>query len=152
MASRRTLLQISLAAMAVVILAIILKGRKTSVADEPKWAPEQKRLIESLDGPALFQAYCAACHGKDGRGGGPAALTLKATPPDLTRISQRNGGRFPSDRVQKILSGDELGTPAHGSREMPVWGPIFRQIAWDLDLGRLCIYNLTKHLESLQQK
>jgi mono/diheme cytochrome c family protein len=100
----------------------------------------------------LFRAYCAVCHGIDGKGGGPAASALKGTVPDLTRISQRNGNNFPSVRVQKIISGEETATSAHGSRKMPIWGPIFGQIAWDQDLGKVRIHNLARYLESLQQK
>ena len=112
---------------------------------------DETRLIQSLNGAALYQAYCAPCHGKDGKGNGPAAVSLKNKPPDLTHITQRSGGKFPSDRVQKIIAGED-GVPAHGSRTMPIWGPIFAQIAWDQDLGKVRIYNLAKYLESLQQK
>ena len=150
--SRRDWLTVAVGVIGAVVLVIILQGRKPAVQSGDKRSPEEARLIESLEGPALFQAYCAPCHGKDGKGGGPVASELKVTIPDLTRISQKTDGKFPSDRVQRIISGDEPGMAAHGSREMPTWGPIFNQIAWDQDLGRLCIYNLTKYLESLQQK
>lgn len=103
-------------------------------------------------GDKLFRAYCASCHGVDAKGGGPAASSLKKLVPDLTRISQRNGGKFPLDRIQTTISGEDLGTSAHGSRAMPVWGPIFSQIAWDQDLGRVRVYNLAKYLESLQRR
>jgi hypothetical protein len=55
-------------------------------------------------------------------------------------------------RVQKIISGEDVGTAAHGVREMPIWGPIFGQIAWDQDLGNVRIYNLAKYIESLQRR
>jgi mono/diheme cytochrome c family protein len=113
--------------------------------------PEQKNLIESLNGATLYRAYCATCHGADAKGAGPAASALKAQVPDLTQISRRNGGQFSAARVQQFISGDKL-PPAHGSREMPIWGPIFGQIAWDQDLGKIRIYNLTKYIESLQRK
>ena len=35
-------------------------------------------------GKALFQQYCASCHGDDGKGAGPAAVAFKVQPPDLT--------------------------------------------------------------------
>jgi hypothetical protein len=72
--------------------------------------------------------------------------------PDLTRIRQRNANTFPSVRVGEIISGEEFSTAAHGSREMPIWGPIFGQIAWDQDLGKVRIHNLARYLESLQRK
>ena len=112
--------------------------------------PDQ--LIESLQGPELFRAYCAACHGTDAKGGGPAASSLKAKVPDLTRIAQRRGGNFPALQIEKIITGEETVTAAHGSREMPIWGPFFGQIQRDQDLGKVRTRNLAKYLESLQVK
>lgn len=113
---------------------------------------ESSRLIDSIQGPALYGAYCAVCHGKDGRGSGPMSTSLKTTTPDLTRIGTRSGGKFPLERVQRIVSGEQQVPAGHGTREMPVWGPIFSQVAWDQDLGRLRVYNLTKYIETLQVK
>jgi mono/diheme cytochrome c family protein len=113
--------------------------------------PDQKNepLIASLKGPDLFRAYCAACHGDDGRGNGPVAPALNVKPADLTTIAQRNGRVFPSKRVRDIISGDDV-IVAHGSREMPVWGPIFHQVEWDRDLGNVRLQNVVKYLESIQ--
>ena len=106
-------------------------------------------LIQSLEGPDLFRTYCAPCHGLDAKGGGPAAPALKARVPDLTLLSQNNGGRFPSARVRETISGDRL-AESHGSREMPVWGPIFHQVEADTDWGNVRLENLVKFLESIQ--
>ncbi|OFV95873.1 MAG: hypothetical protein A3F68_01025 [Acidobacteria bacterium RIFCSPLOWO2_12_FULL_54_10] len=113
---------------------------------------EEENLIQSMNGRTLFMAYCATCHGADARGNGPVAPALKTQPPDLTLISKRNNGKFPQEQVQRKISGEDESVTAHGSREMPVWGPIFGKIAWDQDLGNLRIYNITKYIESLQQK
>jgi mono/diheme cytochrome c family protein len=137
--------------LALLGMAVLLNEPATSQENPKNEFQEEQRLIESLDGRLLFRAYCAACHGADGKGGGPAASSLKTPPPDLTLISRRNGGKFPAAKVQKIISGEDS-APAHGSRQMPVWGPIFGQIAWDQDLGNVRIYNLSKYIESLQQK
>jgi hypothetical protein len=80
------------------------------------------------------------------------AKSLKVAPPDLTRIAMRHGGRFPMARIQRIISGEEPLPAGHGTREMPVWGPIFSQIAWDQDLGRARVDNLTKYIEGMQTK
>ena len=104
-----------------------------------------------LQGPALFKAYCAVCHGNGGRGDGPMAASVRASVPDLTHIAMRNGGRFPSQRVQKIISGEAQAGITHGTREMPVWGPVFSEVTRDRDIGRIRIYNLAKYLEQIQK-
>src|ERR1039457_3619187 len=81
-------------------------------------------------GPDLYRRYCAVCHGKDGKGGGPAAAALKASPTDLTQLSKSNGGKFPVGSVRQLLGGGSS-TPAHGSTEMPIWGPVFRAMSPD---------------------
>jgi mono/diheme cytochrome c family protein len=106
-------------------------------------------LIRSVEGPDLFRAYCASCHGKDGRGNGPAAPAMKVKVPDLTVIAKNSGGQFPAARVRRIIMGEDVIT-AHGSREMPVWGPIFHQIESDVDRGYVRLENLVKYLESIQ--
>ena len=137
--------------------AMLLFGlplRPQGTAEGTKYGlQEEKGRIASVQGAELFQAHCAVCHGRDGKGNGPAAHALKTAVPDLTQISKRNGGTFPTARIQKLISGEEeMVTSSHGSREMPIWGPIFGQIAWDQDFGKLRIYNVTKYVESLQQK
>jgi mono/diheme cytochrome c family protein len=105
-----------------------------------------------IDGATIFRSYCAACHGADGRGHGPASVALKHAVPDLTLISQRNGGKFPYQRVKDIIEGKEPGPSAHGDREMPTWGPIFHEVESDMDWGEVRLDTVTKHLESIQQK
>jgi mono/diheme cytochrome c family protein len=124
----------------------------SSAQTQKTQAPENTHLIDSVQGPSLYTAYCAVCHGKDGKGGGPMAKSLKVAPPDLTRIAIGNGGRFPMARIHRIISGDELLPAGHGTREMPVWGPIFSQISWDRDLGRVRVDNLAKYIEGIQTK
>jgi len=133
--------------LTVVIACGLVLGRTQSAQ-----TAETTHLIDSLQGPALYTAYCAVCHGADGKGGGPMAKSLKVTPPDLTRIVVRNGGNFPLERVQRIISGEELLPAGHGTRPMPVWGPVFSQISWDQDLGRVRVYNLAKYVDSIQSR
>ncbi len=110
------------------------------------------RLINSLEGRVLYKEYCAVCHGSDATGNGPMAGSLKVSPPDLTRIAERNGGAFPMARVERIIAGEEPLVSGHGSREMPLWGPIFSQVGKDQDLGRVRIDNLTRYLMGIQTK
>ena len=120
------------------------------------WAQEQQesdkeyqQLIRSVEGPDLFRAYCASCHGKDGKGNGPVAATLKATVPDLTIITVSNDGNFPVARMKRIIMGEGM-IATHGSREMPVWGPIFHQVEEDVDRGNVRVENLVTYLQSIQ--
>jgi mono/diheme cytochrome c family protein len=119
----------------------------------PQIAPDQPpHLIESLEGSALYFAYCASCHGRDGKGGGPVSPALKVQPPDLTTLARRNKGQFPREQVEKTILGEDETTIAHGTREMPVWGPIFGQIEWDQDLRNVRVRNLSTYLESIQER
>jgi mono/diheme cytochrome c family protein len=64
-------------------------------------------------------------------------------------LAKNNGGRFPSAHVRSVITGDAV-MAAHGSREMPIWGPIFHQIEVDVDWGNVRVENLVKYLESIQ--
>lgn len=72
-------------------------------------------------GRELYERFCASCHGEAGFGDGPVAPALKVIVPDLTRLYQRSGGRFPEELVRRIIDGRQV-YPVHGSRFMPVWG------------------------------
>jgi mono/diheme cytochrome c family protein len=101
-------------------------------------------------GQKMFVAYCAACHGTDAKGEGPAASALKRMPADLTQLAARNGGKYPANHVMAtILSAD---SPVHGSKEMPVWGPLLSSISTSDAEVQLRVSNLTKYIESVQTK
>lgn len=101
-------------------------------------------------GAAMFKTYCAVCHGTAGKGDGPAAPALKVASGDLTRLSRNNGGKFPELRVFGILEGT-VSLPSHGSREMPMWGDLFRSLQRsDNSSPQLRIRNLTEYLRSIQ--
>jgi mono/diheme cytochrome c family protein len=109
--------------------------------------------IRPVDGANIFQTYCAACHGLDGRGNGPVSKALKEEVPDLTRLVQQNDGTFPAIHVRNtIMFGADDLLPAHGSKEMPIWGPIFHEIEFDQDLGDMRLENVAEYLESIQRK
>lgn len=107
--------------------------------------------LPSMSGRDLFEFYCASCHGPDGKGHGPAEQALKTPPPDLTSIAQRSGGMFPAARVEAIVTGtQDSPSPAHGSRVMPVWGPIFRSLDANDAANRVRIANIVGYLQSIQ--
>jgi mono/diheme cytochrome c family protein len=110
-------------------------------------------VITSMVGRDLFEFYCSSCHGRDGKGAGHAAAALKVPPPDLTALAQRNRGTFPVDRVEASIKGEgRLRTPAHGSSDMPVWGPIFKGLDSRDAVNAARIENLVKYIESIQAK
>ena len=108
-------------------------------------------LIASLDGRDSFDLYCSPCHGKAGRGDGPVAPALKSQPADLTRLTQDSGGAFPADGVRALVIGVGRPIAAHGTTDMPVWGPLFRAFESDVRV-RVRIANIVTYVESLQQK
>ncbi len=100
----------------------------------------------------MYAAYCASCHGPDGKGNGPRARTLKVPPPDLTTLAKRNYGRFPSFRTFEVIkSGGSMA--AHGSKDMPMWGAAFRSLSHqDESETEARIRKLVGYLEAIQEK
>ena len=92
----------------------------------PAWPQTPSRLDEgeAALGQVIYTRYCAACHGREGKGDGPVAPGLVRKPIDLTALAAKNGGRFPFDKTARAIDGRE--TPrAHGLPDMPVWGEVF---------------------------
>lgn len=101
-------------------------------------------------GQQMYRFYCAACHGAEAKGRGPAAALLTNPPPDLTTLSKRHLGAFPREYVTSVLEFGP-GVSAHGSSDMPTWGPIFRY--YDKQNERVVqerIKRLCDYLASLQ--
>lgn len=112
-----------------------------------------RKLIASMEGKDLYLAYCASCHGKLGKGDGPVASALKAPLADLTTISKRNRGKFPREEMEKIILGEQKSArTAHGSDQMPVWGPVFSKVENDQDFGLVRVRRLMEYLMSIQAK
>ncbi len=114
-------------------------------------AQESASNPSPTSGREMFTTYCAPCHGMDGKGGGPAASVFRRRPSDLTKLAQKNRGKFPGAALAHELS-DVYQAP-HGSREMPVWGPIFSEISPKSEaVGALRVANIVKYIETLQVK
>lgn len=109
------------------------------------------RQTGAVSGKELYLDHCAVCHGTDGKGHGPATAALKTAPPDLTLLAKNSGGKFPSAHLVTILDSNP-GAVVHGSKEMPIWGPIFRKMGTDPNLGHLRALNVSKYIESMQAK
>lgn len=108
----------------------------------------------AASGQEMFNSYCAVCHGKDAKGNGPAAPALKVPPPDLTTLSQRHGGKYPATYVESVIKFGAENFPAHGAKDMPVWGPTLSAISGGPNAPEfaLRITDLTQYIESLQAK
>jgi mono/diheme cytochrome c family protein len=102
-------------------------------------------------GKDMFAEYCAVCHGTDAKGNGPAAPALKKKPADLTQLAARNQGKFPAERVSLYIEGAESVT-AHGTREMPIWGEVFKSMAANPDVAKIRVVNLTDYVKTLQAR
>lgn len=105
----------------------------------------------ATSGAETYKQYCAVCHGRTGKGDGPAVPALKVRPPDLTALARRHGGKFPNDYVSNVLR-DGVKVTAHGTAEMPIWGPLF--LALDSSFqsqSNLRLTNLTNYVRSLQK-
>jgi len=138
---------LTLLTIALVMIAFIVNAQPTI-----KKVPISS--TNAASGEEMYTAYCAACHGRDGKGGGPAAPALKKAPADLTALTAHNGGAFPDRRVADFIRGD-LNEPAHGSREMPVWGSLFSSLNGGNNTAmivQLRVSNLTDYIKALQAK
>jgi mono/diheme cytochrome c family protein len=110
------------------------------------------RHTSPVSGEEMFKSYCAACHGKDAKGAGPASADLKTIPPDLTTLAKRHDGKFPEDYVISVLRNGVKAT-SHGTSDMPVWGPLLATVSGrDATVVNMRISNLVRYLESLQVK
>jgi mono/diheme cytochrome c family protein len=145
-------LRVLLGVAFVCLAFVILHAAPQATSNSKEQAREQiERLIYSVKGPDLFRAHCAPCHGSGGKGNGLLSRSLKTKPANLTVLAKDNGGKFPAARVQKTITGEDV-VASHGTREMPIWGPIFHQVEEDRDFGNVRIQNLLGYLESIQQK
>jgi mono/diheme cytochrome c family protein len=103
----------------------------------------------------LYQRLCSSCHGVEGKGDGHLAPIIKVGVPDLTGLAARHGGEFPLDYVRRTIDG-RSSRPAHGPRDMPVWGWQLYDVSNTDDAAERAsvdslIDRLTEHLRSIQR-
>lgn len=139
-----------------VALALLFSFAIAQQAPPAQNAPAVRRVpianTSPTSGKEMFDNYCAVCHGKDGKGGGPAASALKTPPTDLTALSKSAGGKYPAPHVAAVIGG-QANSAAHGSQDMPVWGPLFSSISQGHDAQvQQRIANLVNYIETLQAK
>ena len=132
-------------------------------SQEPASGTSQNKTVQKVpvehtsasSGQQMYVSYCAVCHGKGGKGDGPAAAALKAPPPDLTMLAKNNNGTFPAEHVEHVLQFG-VDAPAHGAKDMPIWGPLLSSLQGKTSGGdalvQLRVRNLTNYIQSLQAK
>jgi mono/diheme cytochrome c family protein len=121
-----------------------------SAAAQRRGQPLPETLtIASLEGKDTFDAYCATCHGRMGDGNGPVAPVLRQSPADLRTLSRRYR-MFPRQMIVDFVTGSGREITAHGTSDMPVWGPVFRSLDPSDARVKLRITNVVDYLESLQ--
>lgn len=132
--------------------ALLLAAGLASAQDKPVIKKVPLKQTSPASGKEMYTQYCAACHGTDAKGEGPAAPALKTPPANLTILARSNGGKYPSDHVAQLLRSG-TGVAAHGSADMPTWGPLFRALDPTHDVTvQQRIHNLNEYLTSLQAK
>jgi mono/diheme cytochrome c family protein len=139
--------------VAIVVTISVFAGAQSAQSEggvTVKHVPITKTPSES--GKKMFDSYCAVCHGKAGKGDGPAAPAMKTPPSDLTGLTQKNSGKYPAAHLAAVIRG-QAETAAHGNKDMPVWGPLFSSISQGHE-GQVQqrITNLVSYIETLQAK
>ena len=137
--------------IAVLLGALLFSGVVAVKAQESKKTIKKESIpvTSAASGEEMFNTYCAVCHGKSGKGDGPAASEFKIPPANLTLLAKNNNGKYPSDYVAQVIQTGPRDAKAHGSKDMPVWGTLFASIG-DQGTTKLRIFNLSKYIETLQ--
>jgi mono/diheme cytochrome c family protein len=138
---------------AALLISLLFLGATFAMAQEaPKTIKKTSIPVTSAgSGEEMFNTYCAVCHGKSGKGDGPAASEFKIPPANLTLLAKNNNGKFPADHIAETIRTGPRDAKAHGSKDMPVWGTLFASLG-DSAQVKQRIFNLTSYVETLQSK
>jgi mono/diheme cytochrome c family protein len=100
------------------LLTATLVGASVPFAASPPAAGQEAEATSQ--GEQIYVQWCAGCHGEDGRGEGPGAVTMLPRPRDFTtaqyQIRSTASGELPTD--EDILHVIDLGMPGTA---MPGW-------------------------------
>jgi len=138
--------------MSRIALGVVLFLAASAVLSMSDLAQDESQLPADYvpSGATLYRQYCAACHGIDGKGHGPARVALRIPAPDLTTLAKRHGGKFPAVYVTSVLRFGP-GVFSHGSAKMPIWGQLF-DYYYNPDSSKRRLQNLIDYLSTLQEK
>ena len=136
------------------VVAILLSLGLASTAQQTTINHVPIKRTSWASGQQMYHEYCAACHGENATGGGPAASACVVKPADLTKLAANNGGKFPYDHFYAVMQfGSLMATPAHGSADMPVWLPLFSSLDPSRDaVAQQRMHNLARYIATLQSK
>lgn len=131
-----------------------LQAGASALAAEEGSSTSASDLTAVGAGKREFVEHCARCHGEDAKGHGPAAEVARTHVPDLTTLSEANGGVFPYKAIYDTIDGRNV-SRGHGDLEMPVWGERYTADRKDR-IGELQayarIFELITYLRSIQQR
>ncbi len=133
----------------VLVLGLIAAGAVVAAAT----AGLAAQGSQVFDGKQQFDIYCATCHGVGGKGDGTMAGSLRKRPADLTLLSRKNTGEFPTEKIAKFIDG-RTRDEAHSKSDMPLWGDVFLKSQSNAgpDDVKNRIEALVKYLETIQVK
>lgn len=138
------------------VVILVVASTLVVTQDKAEPTPTVKHVpitnVSPISGKEMFNSYCAVCHGIDAKGGGPAAAALKAAPADLTVLAHKNDGKYPAAHVDAAIRGESL-MASHGSKDMPMWGPLFSSISQGHEaVVQQRVANLVDYIQTLQAK
>src|SRR3954449_11010469 len=98
--------------MRTMLMAALALAMTSAAVGQPAARPVVNRVPARYTSPSsgreMFEAYCASCHGRTGKGDGPAAIAMKTGVPDLTLMSKSHGGSFPTEHVWTVIEGQGM--------------------------------------------
>jgi hypothetical protein len=149
-------LRLIIVTLAVIGLAVGAAAQARQPVGNLKVVVVPARGIDSLDGAALYEAYCSSCHGKDLKGWGPAGRFTHAQPIDLTTCA--SGHTTQQARALHVMAalaeahGAPSGRTDEKTLDMPDWAPLFGSMSRGSQAeAALRVANISNYVASLQQ-
>ena len=137
--------------LSVTVFMLLVAAKVAAGGAHAAERPGESAALSS--GRASYQQFCAACHGLNGKGGGPVASLLLEAPADVTQISRRRNGAFPqADLEALLLARSRASLPQAMPRHMILFGPIFLSMDSDPAFARAQVAELLTFIESMQEE
>ena len=148
-----------------VVLAILALGAGVAAQSPPRPSAPPTIIVvnatpsNTVDGAALYQAYCASCHGWNGKGGGQAARAIPTPVPDLTQFASVHSSTVHNTNdcqlsiIAALQTGHRGPNDPHvteGDLDMPNWAPIFKSLSSNQAAAYLRMRNVAQHVAAIQ--